>query len=421
MDARIRLPTGSATRLHNLLPEDDDGAPTSISVPAVETTAWNRLRRVDRWIWDALLALVVVALSVIGFLIEQRGPGHRGADAIGLGLVLLATVPIAWRRRAPIVVVLVVGAAVSAFWFFDYEPALVLPLMIALYSAAAYRERERLVPVLGAVALVTAIAQNWAAEPIAREGFNWVEILAELVVTSGVPIALGRIVFNRRRRLARDRELAAREAVVAERNRIARELHDVVAHYMSVMVVQSQAARAVSESDPTAMREALRQVELSGRTGLAEMRRLLDVLKSENGEPGLSPQPGLAHLPELLAGMRSTGLSVEAIVEGEARSLPPGVDLSAYRIVQEALTNTLKHAGEASARVLLRYEPDALEVEIDDDGRGPAIGDGPTIGHGLIGMHERTQLFGGDFEAGARPGGGFRVRARLSTRSENAR
>jgi signal transduction histidine kinase len=148
------------------------------------------------------------------------------------------------------------------------------------------------------------------------------------------------------------------------------------------------------------------------------MRRLLEILKAEGGENGRSPQPGLAHLEELLAGMRATGLPVEAVVEGTPRPLAPGVDLSAYRIVQEALTNTLKHAGAASARVVLRYEPDAVVIEVADDGRGPVDGVADGAGHGLIGMRERAQLFGGTLEAGARPGGGFLVRARLPAEAE---
>jgi len=244
-------------------------------------------------------------------------------------------------------------------------------------------------------------------------GLNWVEVLSDLIVTFGVPLVLGRMTFNRRRRIVRDRELATREAVAAERAAIARELHDVVAHHMSVMVVQAGAARAVGESDPAAASNALRQIEASGRTGLAEMRRLLGILKAEGDGEWRSPRPGLADLGELLDSMRATGLAVEAVVEGSPRPLPPGVDLSAYRIVQEALTNALRHAGGASARVVVRYERDALDLEIGDDGPGPSEDPETSSGHGLIGMRERVQLFGGELEAGPRPGGGFLVRARL--------
>jgi signal transduction histidine kinase len=169
----------------------------------------------------------------------------------------------------------------------------------------------------------------------------------------------------------------------------------------------------VGETDPAATAEALRQIEASGRTGLAEMRRLLEVLKAEEDGNGRAPQPGFARLSELLDAMRASGLPVEAVIEGTPRALSPGVDLSAYRIVQEALTNSLRHAGGASARVVVRYEPDALELEIADDGPGPPEDPEASGGHGLIGMRERVQLFGGELEAGPRPGGGFLVRARL--------
>jgi signal transduction histidine kinase len=263
--------------------------------------------------------------------------------------------------------------------------------------------------VLLPVAIVAAVAISIGE--YSERGLNWVEIAFGLVMAAMLPLLIGRMTFNRRRRIVRDREVAAREAVTAERAAIARELHDVVAHHMSVMVVQAGAARTVVDADPDAAADALRQIEASGRTGLTEMRRLLEVLKADGASSDRAPQPGLAQLDDLLAGMRATGLPVEAVVEGEPRPLPPGIDLSAYRIVQEALTNALRHSGGAAARVLLRYEPEALEVEVVDDGRGPNDdGDG---GHGLIGMRERVQLFGGELTTGPAPGGGFAVRARL--------
>ena len=411
------MPAGPRTAKGHVLPGDDDAPSLARYGSPMDPGIWERLRRVDHRIWDALLALAVLAASLLGYLVQPGRGANPDPNALGVVLVVVACVPLAWRRRAPLAVVAIIGAAVATFSFFGSQPALLIPLTIALYSAAAHREREQLIWVLVPVAVVTAIAINTAEEPIAREGYNWVEILAEIVVTAGIPIALGRMTFNRRRRIVRDRKLAAREAVAAERARIARELHDVVAHHMSVMVVQAGAARSVGDADPAAVAEALHQIEASGRTGLSEMRRLLEILKASDGETGLEPQPGLAHLDELLDGMRATGLAVEAVVEGPPRPLSPGVDLSAYRIVQEALTNTLKHAGGANASVLLRFERDALEIEVADDGPGaPAESDG---GHGLIGMRERVQLFGGALEAGPRPGGGFLVRARLPANAEN--
>jgi signal transduction histidine kinase len=183
---------------------------------------------------------------------------------------------------------------------------------------------------------------------------------------------------------------------------------------MSVMIVQAGAARSVGARDPDAATEALRQIEASGRTGLAEMRRLLELLQTPDGEDDLAPQPGLASLDALLDATRAAGLAVELAVEGPARSLPAGVDLSAFRILQEALTNVLKHSGSSTASVRLTYRADALEIEVADDGIGVRDSEMNGDGHGLIGMRERTALFGGSFQAGSRSGvDGFVVRARL--------
>ena len=384
--------------------------PTPGTVRLVDGAWWDRLRRVDPRIWDGLLALGMVVVGVLAFALRDRRPDEPPA-ALGFALVVVAASSLAWRRRAPLTVATIVSAAVATASLLGYWPEFVALLWIAVYSAAAYTERDRLIRVLLPVALLTSVAisvgERW------DRGLNWVEILSDLVVTFGVPFLLGRITFNRRRRIVREREVATREAVAAERAAIARELHDVVAHHMSVMVVQAGAARALSGSDPAATADALRQIEASGRTGLAEMRRLLEVLKAEEDGNGRGPQPGLARLGELLDAMRASGLPVEAVVEGTPRPLPPGVDLSAYRIVQEALTNALRHAGGASARVVVRYEPDAVELEIGDDGPGPPEESEASGGHGLIGMRERVQLFGGELVAGPRPSGGFLVRARL--------
>jgi len=376
----------------------------------VDASAWERLRRVDPRIWDSLLAFAVLASGLIAF----GSRGVRPSDppsAYGIVLVVVSSVPLAWRRRAPLLVATIVGVAASTGALIGWWPEFVLPLWIAFYSAAAYGARDRLVAVLLPLALASSVAIS-VGEHTGR-GLNWVEVLSELVLTAGIPILLGRMTANRRRRIARDRELAARDAVAAERSRIARELHDVVAHHMSVMIVQAGAARAVGERDPAAAAEALRQVEESGRTGLAEMRRLLELLQTPEGGDGLAPQPGLARLDELLTTTRTTGLAVDLTVEGPERPLPVGVDLSAYRIVQEALTNVLKHSGSSTASVRIAYRPDALEIEVADRGIGVPEGAASDGGHGLIGMRERTALFGGSFESGARADGGFVVRARL--------
>jgi signal transduction histidine kinase len=214
-----------------------------------------------------------------------------------------------------------------------------------------------------------------------------------------------------------DRMEEARRAVAEERQRIARELHDVVAHSVSVMTVQAGAVRRLLAPEQEREREALLTVEETGRTALAEMRRLLGMLRGANETPSLAPQPGMSTLGRLVEQIRDAGLPVEYRIEGDPVELPPGIDLSAYRIVQEALTNALRHAGPARARVSVRYRPTRLELEIENDGRTAPNGSGE--GQGLVGMEQRVALFGGQLTAGPRPGAtGYRVKATLPLTEE---
>ena len=223
---------------------------------------------------------------------------------------------------------------------------------------------------------------------------------------------------ERAARAERDREAAARVAVAEERGRIARELHDVVAHAVGVMVLQVGAVRHRMPTADTETREALENVEKAGRTALAEMRRLLGAMRRDDEQAELAPQPGVADLDRLLDDVRAAGLAVQLRVHGDPVALPPGLDLSAYRIVQEAVTNTLKHAQAHQADVEVTYQPADLLVEIRDDGQGPSASDG--LGHGLVGMRERVKIFGGDMSVGAAPGGGFLVRVRLPLDGEGS-
>jgi signal transduction histidine kinase len=236
------------------------------------------------------------------------------------------------------------------------------------------------------------------------------------VVTLVVMLLVRRVVGDRERRAQiaeRERDLVAREAVVEERARIARELHDAIAHNVSMMVVQAGAERRVLNGE-SGTREVLETIELIGRGALTEMRRMVGMLRSDAADP-LTPQPSLNDLPMLVTQVGEAGLPVELRIEGEPRELPIGVDLSAYRIIQEALTNTLKHAGNARASVHVRYGPDSLELEIIDNGAGERA---PVAsgGHGLVGMRERVALYGGRLDAGRRPTGGFAVRVLLPIR-----
>jgi signal transduction histidine kinase len=385
------------------------------TVPAMERlTLWDRFRATNPMIVDGLLAAAVFALVVVNELWFFNPPQPRGVDdPSGLVLVALACAPLAWRRRAPIVTLTITALAVVLYEGEGNLGDFVgLAFVLAVYTSAAYCDRAL---VLGAAVPISLAAALTIYLTGREPGDRLVDALYNAAFLVGVPMAFGRFEFNRRRRVRHDREGAARDAVAEERARIAREMHDAVAHAMSVMVVQAGAARIVMDRDPEQATAALQRIEDTGRSGLAEMRRLLGILGSDE-EASLAPQPGLERLDDLLETARETGLPVEAMVEGNPRELPPGVDLTAYRVVQEALTNALKHAGQAHARVVLRYDEEALELEIADDGRGP-LPDGTHLrGRGLIGMRERVALFGGSLETGARPGGGFVVRARIPLR-----
>jgi signal transduction histidine kinase len=360
---------------------------------------------VDQWTWDVLLALAVLTWVLVTFLSTAPAANDAGSVVVPVGLLVTASVPLAWRRRAPLIVAWIVVVSDVLLSLAGYETRSVDCVVIAVYSAAAYSDGRTLVfavPPLAAVGIIPLVVNHW----------RLVDALLAVTWDALIPFVFGRIMFDRRLRIARDRVLAAQDAVTVERARIARELHDIVAHHMGVMVVQAAAAGAVADRDPVAVGDALHQIEDSGRAGLAEMRRLLEILSPEQRDER-APQPGLGRLDELVEGMRASGLPVERVNEGSPRALPAGIDLTAYRIVQEALTNTLSHAGDAHARVLLRFEPDSLEIEVADDGRGEATRSLPGAGRGLIGMRERVQLFGGTLVSGPRPGGGFIVRARL--------
>ena len=243
-----------------------------------------------------------------------------------------------------------------------------------------------------------------------------VEAVAFMFVFAAAAWGIGRAVGERGRHADTLEERAERlerthaEAVAHERATIARELHDVIAHSVSVMTVQAAAARLLFDDDPPRARESLVAVEETGRQALAEMRRLLGILRGDEHETRLAPQPRIADLGALVEQVRAAGLPVDVVVEGEAKPLPPGVDLAAYRVVQEALTNVLRHAGAARAQISLRYGPSALDLAVTNDGHVPRNGRG---GHGLVGMRERVALYGGEFEAGPSGERGYAVRATL--------
>jgi signal transduction histidine kinase len=355
---------------------------------------------------------LIVALAVLAQVEVWTDAAHGPRPAAALA-ALLWTLPLLWHRRFP----LVASAAV----------------FVTLGLESLLPGDEVTSSQVNALAIVTAfgVAGTHASQRSALAGgaigFASLAtiILAEVPDSEGaVPIfllgagtwALARIYAERGRRAeqleqrARRLEQEHQALVLGERARIARELHDVVAHSISVMTIQAGAARLLLDEDPGRARAPLTSVEETGRQALAEMRRLLGVLRGTDDEATLAPQPGMAQLEALVAQVESAGLPVRLTVEGEPRPLGAGVDLTAYRIIQEALTNVLRHAGSARAHVHVRYLPSLLELEVRNSGQVSANGHG---GHGVIGMRQRVEVYGGEFEAGPAIGGGYRVSARI--------
>ena len=376
---------------------------------------------IDRW-GDAALALAFAAWAQLD--LWGRAPatmqvvGGRGVLSV---LLLLVTLPLAVRRRRPAATLLTsAGALVVAALLVSHSQGIpvevFLALLLAFYSVGAHCDDRRSVLVGGAA--VAAIA----AADLARPGtFSASGTRPGAWLAFAIAWLVGRDLRRRRQRvvdledraaqLEREREEQARLAVAEERGRIARELHDVIAHCVSVIVVQAQAGPHLMD-DPQRLRGVFHAIESSGRDALVELRRLLGILRSEDEQLAIGPQPGLGSLQSLIEQMRTSGLPIELRIEGEPVHLPAGIDLSAYRIVQEALTNVVKHAGDAAAEVAIRYEAHALELDVVDDGRGRAMSLNGS-GHGLIGMRERVALYGGTLKTGKRDSGGYAVRARL--------
>jgi signal transduction histidine kinase len=342
-----------------------------------------------------------------GILVQPPAPSRW----LLLGIAL-TTAPLAFRRRYPATAFGVIFAAVLLAH--DHATTISFAAVIfAAYSAVLYsRFRWAALLAVGTGAVIaTAAFPDTTPQVPAR-------FTALLILVPTAAVAVGMRGWRQRAgdsaerllRVEAEHEAQTRRAVEAERARIAGELHDVVTHNVSVMVVQAGAARSVLDSSPDDAREALLAVEASGRTAMSELRHLLGLLAPAGGEEDmLVPQPGAARVPALVERVRAAGLSVELSVTG-ARDLPPGVDLAAYRVVQEALTNVIKHAGTARAAVVLEYRPDDLLITVTDDGRPTTEAGG---GRGLIGLRERIGLYGGELDAGPRPGGGWRVRARI--------
>jgi signal transduction histidine kinase len=342
----------------------------------------------------------------------------------GIVATLLVFLPLGVRRRHPLGALVTIGASSLVLELALGDPSnpkqygfeTFLAWLIVSYSCGAYLDGRRHRTAVGVGVLISAV---WISLAYALGAGNQNTIPS--VFFSAVAWLGGRAMRQRQHQvdllseraelLERERAERVRALVADERARIARELHDVIAHGVSVMVVQAQAGPRLT-ADPAAAADTFRSIEASGKEALLDLRRMLGILRTGDQELAIGPQPGLASLAHLVEQVREAGLPVELAIEGEQRPLPPGVDLSAYRIVQEALTNTLKHAHAAHVRISVHYGPAAVELEIDDDGRGES-GQANGSGHGLIGMQERVALYGGQLDVGSRAGGGYAVRARL--------
>jgi signal transduction histidine kinase len=368
---------------------------------------------------DAVLASVVAALGVLLHLTVSE-PEYAAPSVVGVVLVLGATLPLTYRRRSPTVVLAVIVAFQFAVDANDWLSTGWINLLIGAYSVGAHRSGRALWWTGGAS---TTAVVAFVALGVADGRTDW-QGLVSTGVLFAASIILGDNMRRRRERAAelveraeraeRERELVATQRVQQERTRIARELHDVVAHSVSVMIIQAGAARRQVVSNPQQAIGVLETIETTGREAMSEMRRVLGVLRSDDpSTDAIAPQPSLMSLDDLLSS--TSDLPVSLHTEGRTVGLPPGIELSAYRVVQEALTNVRRHAGRVDrVDVAVLHGNAALVVEVTDDGRGssshPESGADQT-GYGIVGMRERVSMFGGSLNAGPRQGGGWRVRA----------
>ncbi|WP_051515403.1 sensor histidine kinase [Candidatus Blastococcus massiliensis] len=366
--------------------------------------------RWPRWA-DPAIATALTALAVVELaLADPRSPAWQ------YPVVVVMTAALAWRRRTPVTVLAVVLGAILVQQANGLPlDGLHVPLALypAFYSVGAHRPLRPAISGL-AVGLVL-LGLGSLLEDVPTGDYVFIGVIGLALWGAGAAIRAriaAAVEAQTRARLAEERQdRAAAAAVADERGRIARELHDVVAHSVSVMVMQAGALRRMLPADQEKALGVAGTVERTGREALVELRRMLGLLRADTEGVPLAPQPGLARMPELVESTEAAGVPVALVMDEPPTALSPGVDLCAFRIVQESLTNVIKHAGPASARVAVRFPPRSVTVEVVDDGRGgvPATGGG----HGLLGMQERVAVFGGSLSVGPEPGGGFAVRATL--------
>jgi signal transduction histidine kinase len=354
---------------------------------------------------DLALASGILLISVTDAVAEQPHP---------VPLVLFSTalaVPLVWRRRRPVLVFAALAVIAGIQWIADVKVLADVALLVALYTVAAHEPRRR-------AALATAVLGAGAVLATARWGSD--DAFKTFVGLAGLTIAAAGLGTSVRQRHAYQASLEER-AAAAERARIAREMHDIVAHNLSVMIALADGAVFAAEQSPERAAAAMQAVSVTGRQALGEMRGLLGVLRDDRAAGDLLPQPGLREIDQLVGQVRAAGLPVAVAVEGDVRELPPGAQLTVFRLVQEALTNSLKHAGAgAQALVRLRYDEAGVDVEVSDNGTGPRSNGHGVHGLGLDGMRERAAVYAGTLEAGPLPTGGWRVHTHLAIASPAA-
>ena len=384
--------------------------------------AWDAWRRY--WFDLAIVAVALLAAAEVAFRLDDGDHKLHGNTVLMAAFAALFVLPLLTRRRFPFgaaAAVFVIGIAGSV-WngsLVTYAGGNFIGVLIATFLFGMLWERERsligLAIAVGAAAFVIHNDPNQGISDFGFIAFTFtIAWLAGLALGSQLKTAATAI--ERAERAEQERELKALAAVAEERARIARELHDIVGHSVSVMTVQASAVRRLLRDDQEREREALLTVEETGRAALAEMRRLVGVLRRPEEAPALVPQPSLDHVDKLVEQAREAGLPTRLTVEGETSPLPAGIDLTAYRLVQEGLTNALKHAHATQAEVLVRYANGSVELVVSDNGSGDGKGD--SGGHGLVGMRERVAVVGGELAAGPRANGGYGLRARLPVTAE---
>ena len=377
---------------------------------------------VRRRVLDAAPTIALIAIGAAQLLADYGGSGFRGPRGANAAFLIAVCLPLLVRRRRPVLalagVFLVQAVWVGAYYHGSHQPPFepFAAGVVACFALGLHADRRGLRAGLVVFALLVV-----ASAIVLAAGGSAVGNALPVLIWWGAAIGIGRglrerqglveLLRERSARLERDRERDMADAALEERARIARELHDVIAHAVSLMVVQASAERRLLDPDQRRTADTLETIESSGREALGELRRLLGVLRA-HGRERLAPQPGLDTLPDLLDEGRRGGHEIHLEIDGEPVRLPAGLDLTAYRIVQEGLTNARKHAAGAAVDLTLRWRPSELEIEVEDHGPGPPVNPNGT-GHGLIGMRERAALYGGSLRTGPGTGGGFRVLARL--------